>query len=596
MRILLLSHSFNSLTQRLFVELRAGGHEVSVEFDINDDVSREAVELFRPDLILAPFLKRAIPGDIWRAHTCLVVHPGIRGDRGPSALDWALRDGETVWGVTVLQAEAEMDAGAIWAWREFAMRDATKASLYRNEVTVAAVEAVLEAVGRFADPGFAPTPLAAAGPGVRGRPRPWMPQAERAIDWGRDDTATVLRKLRCADGFPGVRDVLLGRELFLYDGQPEAVLRGEPGALLARCHGAVCRATVDGAVWIGHLRDKQADFDFKLPAVRVLGNAAGRLPEVAADANTGYREILYEEEGGVGYLHFAFYNGAMATAQCERLLAAYREARQRDTRVIVLMGGPDFWSNGMHLNLIEAAESPAEESWRNINAIDDLAREIIATDSHLTVAALQGNAGAGGAFLARAADEVWARGGVILNPHYRDMGNLYGSEYWTYLLPRCAGSANAERITRARLPMGVDEAAELGLVDLAFDDSPDGFVAATRRCAAELAGVPDYGDRLAAKRRRRAAEETERPLESYRAAELERMRLNFFGFDPSYHVARYNFVTKVPRSRTPPTIALHRRVTSRSPATVSIGASTSKPCCHGSAISPCARRRCPSGS
>ena len=140
----------------------------------------------------------------------------------------------------------------------------------------------------------------------------------------------------------------------------------------------------------------------------------------------------------------------MGTEQCERLRQAFVEARRRDTRVIVLAGGPDFWSNGMHLNLIEAADSAADESWRNINAIDDLALEIIDTKSHLTVAALQGSAGAGGVFLARAADEVWAREGVILNPHYKDMGNLYGSEYWSYLLPRYAGADNAVRITRAR--------------------------------------------------------------------------------------------------------------------------------------------------
>ena len=39
MRILLLCHSFNSLTQRLHVELREAGHEVSVEFDVNDAVT-----------------------------------------------------------------------------------------------------------------------------------------------------------------------------------------------------------------------------------------------------------------------------------------------------------------------------------------------------------------------------------------------------------------------------------------------------------------------------------------------------------------------------------------------------------------------------
>ena len=36
MRILLLCHSFNSLTQRLHVALREAGHEVAVEFDVNE--------------------------------------------------------------------------------------------------------------------------------------------------------------------------------------------------------------------------------------------------------------------------------------------------------------------------------------------------------------------------------------------------------------------------------------------------------------------------------------------------------------------------------------------------------------------------------
>jgi putative two-component system hydrogenase maturation factor HypX/HoxX len=37
------------------------------------------------------------------------------------------------------------------------------------------------------------------------------------------------------------------------------------------------------------------------------------------------------------------------------------------------------------------------------------------------------------------------------------------------------------------------------------------------------------------------------------------MKQNFYGFDPSYHVARYNFVYKICKSRTPLTIAKHRR-------------------------------------
>jgi putative two-component system hydrogenase maturation factor HypX/HoxX len=567
MRILFLTHAFNSLTQRLFVELERQGHEVSVEFDINDGVAAQAVDLFQPDLVIAPFLKRGIPESIWRSRVCLVVHPGIPGDRGPSALDWAILDGESRWGVTVLQANAEMDAGDIWASCGFPMRTATKASLYRNEVTEAAVEAVGTALARFQAGDYRPVPLDYGDPQVRGRWRPLMQQADRAIDWDRDDTDTVLRKIRCADGFPGVRDRLFGREVFLYDARPEPCLRGEPGTVIARCGDAICRATVDGAVWIGHLRDKHAAHPFKLPATHLLGERVAALPEIAPDGATGYRDIWYEEEDGVGYLHFPFYNGAMGTAQCERLRTAFIDARQRDTRVIVLMGGPDYWSNGMHLNLIEADPSPAEASWRNINAMDDLALEIITTDSHFTVSALQGSAGAGGVFLARAADEVWAREGVILNPHYKDMGNLYGSEYWTYLLPRYAGEGNATRITRARLPMGTREARSLGLVDHVFDAAAGGFSDAVKQHATGLAQAPDFAACLASRNARRAADEQQRPLQSYRDHELERMHRNFFGFDPSYHVARYNFVHKVPRSRTPLTLARHRRSTRRPTAT-----------------------------
>ena len=135
-------------------------------------------------------------------------------------------------------------------------------------------------------------------------------------------------------------------------------------------------------------------------------------------------------------LHFPFYNGAMSTAQCERLTAALRFALAQPPRVLLLLGGPDFWANGIHLNVIEAADSPADESWRNINAIDDLTRTLIEATDRIVIAAMQGNAGAGGVFMALAADQVWARRSVVLNPHYKNMGNLFGSEYWTYLLPR----------------------------------------------------------------------------------------------------------------------------------------------------------------
>ena len=70
-----------------------------------------------------------MPDSIWKSHTCLIVHPGIEGDRGPSSLDWAIKGGATEWGVTLLHAAEEMDAGRIWGTATFPMREASKGSL-----------------------------------------------------------------------------------------------------------------------------------------------------------------------------------------------------------------------------------------------------------------------------------------------------------------------------------------------------------------------------------------------------------------------------------------------------------------------------------
>jgi putative two-component system hydrogenase maturation factor HypX/HoxX len=37
------------------------------------------------------------------------------------------------------------------------------------------------------------------------------------------------------------------------------------------------------------------------------------------------------------------------------------------------------------------------------------------------------------------------------------------------------------------------------------------------------------------------------------------MRMNFYGFDPSYHIARYRFVHRTAHAWTPLHLALHRR-------------------------------------
>ncbi|MBA3494427.1 MAG: hypothetical protein H0T87_10015 [Gammaproteobacteria bacterium] len=315
---------------------------------------------------------------------------------------------------------------------------------------------------------------------------------------------------------------------------------------------------IDGSIWISHLKAKDHGpfAGIKLPAIQVLGeffHTPTAMLSIGApmDFRT-FREIRYAEKDQVGYLHFDFYNGAMSTSQCYRLRDAFLAARARPTKVIVLFGGRDFWSNGIHLNVIEAAPDPAMESWRNINAIDDLIYEIFNTMSHLVVAGLRGNAGAGGAMLALAADYVYARRGVVLNPHYKSMGGLYGSEYHTYTLPRRVGPAQAAELTECCLPIGTKAAKAMGFLDGAFGDTIDEFEQEMMQRATEMAQDPCIWRLLREKHEKRLAGQCIKPLAAYRAEELRNMRANFFGPDPAYHVARQRFVYKgVPVSRVP---------------------------------------------
>ncbi|MFF7454570.1 hydrogenase maturation protein [Kitasatospora sp. NPDC008115] len=553
MRILLVASAFNSLTQRVHAELRDRRHRVDVHLAGDDGALRTAVRDHAPELVIAPMLTTALPRDVWSAVTCLIVHPGPPGDRGPSALDWAIHEGATEWGVTVLQADEVMDAGPVWASAPCPLPPAAKSDLYRGEVSDAALDAVLLAVRRFASGTFTPRPQ--SGPDWRApdHTRPYLRQEQRRIDWERDTTDTVVRRLRAADSRPGVLDELLGGEWYLHGGHPERTLRGRPGEPLATRAGALCRATADGAVWIPELRRRRppgGPATVKLPAVTALGDALPRLPELPAPLMPAgddpvWSDIRYREDGPVGLLRFSFPGGAMSTAHCRRLLDAYRFALTRPTTVLVLGGGRDFFSNGIHLNVIEAAGDPAAESWANINAIDDLAEAVLTTADRLVVAALGGNAAAGGVMLALAADEVWCRRGAVLNPHYRLMG-LHGSEYWTYSLPRKVGAEQARRLTERALPVSAAGALRTGLVDRVLPCAPREFEAEAARLARLTAASPTVHGRIAAKKAAREADERVRPLADHRAAELAVMHGQFFDPRAPYHALRAAFVRKSP--------------------------------------------------
>ncbi len=146
--------------------------------------------------------------------------------------------------------------------------------------------------------------------------RPIMKQADRKIDWETDVTETIVRKIHAADGFPGVRDQICNRDYLLFGAHFEDILGHDsvasPGDIIATRHGAICRKTVECAVWISHLKRKgEGGNVFKLPATTILpdeilaGAPDSPIPTLFTGAYRTFKEIWYKKKNGVGVRPYA---------------------------------------------------------------------------------------------------------------------------------------------------------------------------------------------------------------------------------------------------------------------------------------------------
>ena len=92
LKIILLSSAFNGLTQRAWLDLRQSGFDPSVVLFTDEATVCRQIEAADADLVICPFLKDRVPQQLWSNldRPVVIIHPGIVGDRGASALDWAI--------------------------------------------------------------------------------------------------------------------------------------------------------------------------------------------------------------------------------------------------------------------------------------------------------------------------------------------------------------------------------------------------------------------------------------------------------------------------------------------------------------------------
>ncbi|POR36011.1 C-type cyclin [Tolypocladium paradoxum] len=511
----------------------------------------------------------------------------------------------------------------------------TKSSLYRGPVTQAAISATLTAIERIeaaatvmttafgaplsppSSPGgdgcfstmdgnpyanllapksFAVLSASTAEPfhGGQTHHRPLLKASQRDFDTKRHPAAEISRRIRSGDSQPGCLSAIFGPKLYLYGGVIEDVVtsRTAPGSIVATRDEALCIATCDDkGVWITHIRRVKTKTDPalwpKVPALSGLRQvcdffASTVSPAMSLPADDWsrakhgtfqeiYVDIVVDDAKRLAYLYFDFYNGAMSTTQCRRLVKALEHIlstseqpnEQRPLVAVVLMGGHSYFSNGIHLNVIEAAADPALESWHNINAINDVVESILLnfpSRGIVTVAGVRGNCAAGGVALATACDVVLASQRVVLNPAYRALG-LHGSEFHSLTYPARCGVDGAAAALRSMTPLSANDAHRMGLVDHVLQGHGEALDAAIRsHVEAMFSSTDEHPRRLGVAEWKQGVELTPAALAHARATELAQMAMDFWSpRSERYHRRRRDFVRKAKPCSTPLRFAAHRR-------------------------------------
>lgn len=231
----------------------------------------------------------------------------------------------------------------------------------------------------------------------------------------------------------------------------------------------------------------------------------------------------YAVRDRIGYLSFMLPTGALSTTVCQQFLAAYLTACQQPTDLLVLQNEHDCWGRGLDSAENAHADTPDYATWRNLLALNDLIETIIMTERQVVIAAIRGHAIGGSVMLALAADVVILQESALLYPHFERSAE-FGSQYWTYLLPRRVGQELAWDLMTARTPLTSSQALACGLVDhllptKTYTDDLHAFALTVRS---------DCAMYLHRKRLRLQREEQSRALFNYRCEEQQLMHAQLF--------------------------------------------------------------------
>jgi methionyl-tRNA formyltransferase len=150
--------------------------------------------------------------------------------RGAAPIHRAIEAGDTETGVTIMQMDAGLDTGDMLLVERLPIADTDTTATLHDQLAALGARLMVEALELAACGGL--TPLRQPDAGVTYAHK--IEKAEAQIDW-QQNAATLARRVRAFDPFPGVQALWVGEPLKIWGAQalPDGPAGALPGTVLA---------------------------------------------------------------------------------------------------------------------------------------------------------------------------------------------------------------------------------------------------------------------------------------------------------------------------------------------------------------------------
>ena len=214
--------------------------------------------------ILRPALLDAPPFGCVNAHASL-----LPAYRGAAPVNWAIANGETVTGVSIMKMDEGIDTGPILAMREVPIEPADDAGSLLEKLAACAGPLLLETLRDWLAGKIRPRPQPAAGASYA----PMLKKEDGLVDWTRP-ARIVAARLRGMNPWPGAYTFWQGKAIKLLQaecvdgaGEPGTVLRAKKEWIVATGEGALRLLSVqvegkkamDAAAFLNGVRVREGD-------------------------------------------------------------------------------------------------------------------------------------------------------------------------------------------------------------------------------------------------------------------------------------------------------------------------------------------------